>query len=246
MTIIKRAICSILFRATRPYKRIIEKYSLVGKNPSEVFTEVYKNNYWGDRDSVSGPGSNLKQTDVLRHELSILFKKKCYSKILDVPCGDFFWMKEMDLSSYQYLGGDIVSDLIISNTEKYKKDNVNFILCNLIDDELPDADLLIMRDCLVHLSFADISNVIANVVNSDIKYLLTTTFLNVNKNKDIVTGQWRMINLELEPFNFPKADEYIIECCRESNSAIGKSLGLWSIEKLRQHRSCTQLIKEAT
>jgi hypothetical protein len=35
--------------------------------------------------------------------------------MLDAPCGDFNWMKEVDLSAVHYTGGDIVEPLVNSN-----------------------------------------------------------------------------------------------------------------------------------
>ena len=39
--------------------------------------------------------------------------------ILDIPCGDFHWMKHVSLDSINYTGADIVADLIQKNKQKY-------------------------------------------------------------------------------------------------------------------------------
>ena len=70
-------------------------------------------------------------------------------------------------------------------------------------DPLPAADLLFCRDCLVHLSFADIRRTLANLQASDISCLLTTTFPGAEANEDIVTGDWRVLDLERAPFHLP-------------------------------------------
>ena len=52
-------------------------------------------------------------------------------------------------------------------------------------------------------------------------------------NIDIVTGDWRPLNLERPPFGFPPAHELINEQCSEGNGAFrDKSLGLWRIADL--------------
>lgn len=65
------------------------------------------------------------------------------------------------------------------------------------------------------------------------KYLLTTTFTNRKRNMNIKTGNWRPLNLEIEPIHFPKPILLISENCTEGNMAYtDKSLGLWELDKL--------------
>jgi hypothetical protein len=100
-------------------------------------------------------------------------------------------------------------------------------------DPLPEADLLLCRDCLVHLSFADIGRALSNVLRSGLPYLLTTTFPECEVNEDIVTGDWRPLNLELEPFGFPPPSELLNERCSEAGGLFAdKSLGLWQLAEL--------------
>ena len=75
--------------------------------------------------------------------------------MLDIPCRDFQWMKNVDLSSVEYIGADIVNELIQINDRKYSKKGTNFQQLNLIQDKLPKVNLVFCRDCLVHLSFSD-------------------------------------------------------------------------------------------
>lgn len=67
---------------------------------------------------------------------------------------------------------------------------------------------MIVRDCLFHLSFSDINLFILNLKKSNIKYILTTTHSKQHdnfQNKDIITGDFRLIDLFSEPFNFSKS-----------------------------------------
>jgi len=164
----------------------------------ETFTKIYTDNLWASAESKSGSGSELQNTEVLRKELSILFKKYEITSMLDIPCGDFNWMKEVDLSEINYLGADIVEELIQSNNTKYP--NKSFTVLNLIEEELPKADLVFVRDCLGHLSNKNVLKALENIKRSGSKYLLATSFTKWDQNPDIVDGGWKCINLMVAPF----------------------------------------------
>lgn len=204
------------------------------RSAEDVFTEIYKTNRWKSSESISGEGSELKQAETLIIELNSLIANRNISSILDIPCGDFNWMQHVDLSKVNYVGADIVNELIEKNVEKFKGyENVNFMVLDLINSELPKKDLVIIRDCLVHLSFEHIFKSIENIKKSGSKYLFTTTYPNHNLNLDIITGDWRRLNLTQPPFNFPEPLLIINENCTESNGRYAdKSMVLWDISKL--------------
>lgn len=168
------------------------------------FTEIFKTKRWArsQTESVSGTGSTLKYTTKLREQLPDLFKKYKITSILDAPCGDFNWMQKVVTKDLNYIGGDIVLDLVNQNNEKYKSDNISFMHLDITKDSLPDADLMICRDCLFHLNYESIDNFFNNFKNSNIKYLLTTTHINDGfLNTNIITGGFRKIDLHLPPFD---------------------------------------------
>ncbi|AIE59839.1 hypothetical protein MGA3_16528 [Bacillus methanolicus MGA3] len=199
----------------------------------EIFTKIYKKNLWGSSESVSGPGSSLTQTRPLIKQLPILIKQLQIKKVLDAPCGDFNWMKEIHQHIESYIGIDIVEELIDHNNKTYTTENVQFIHCDMTKDPLPKVDLILCRDCLVHFCIDDIRLAISNMKDSRSKYLLTTTFPNNKRNTDILTGGWRPLNLEMEPFHFPKPILLINEFRNKRNRTyMDKSLGLWELDTL--------------
>ena len=113
---------------------------------------------------------------------------------------------------------------------------------NIVTDKLPDADLLLVRDCLVHLSNDNILKFIENVKNSNIKYLLTTSFTDKNidhewkksvLNSNIPDGGWRPINLEISPYKLTNPIDIIIENCTEDYPNYSdKSLLLYEVKSL--------------
>lgn len=179
-----------------------------------TFTEIFKRNLWGNGESVSGPGSTFQYTANLRKELPALIKAFSIKSIFDAPCGDLNWMKHLldDLDA-DYIGGDIVPPLIQSHRENYTRKNTSFIQIDLTREKFPQTDLMICRDCLFHLSFQDTLRVLQNFVDSNTKYLLTTTHKKSNRvrNADIQTGGVRLIDLFSAPYDFPSDPLYRFE-----------------------------------
>jgi len=162
--------------------------------------------------------------------LPIIIKEQNCSSLLDVPCGDFYWMKLVDLDIV-YIGGDIVGKIVEKNQKQYGNDRRKFIKVDIVKDRLPESDLLLCRDCLVHFSDQDVFKTIRNIKDSGIKFLLATTFTSRNANVDISTGSWRPINLQVPPFNFPTPIKLITEECPVEKYS-DKSLGLWEIDSV--------------
>lgn len=211
------------------------KQTLKNKNAETIFTEIYRNNKWGSNQSASGTGSVLNQTKTVANKLPLLFNDIGIKTILDIPCGDFNWMKDVNLEGMNYFGADIVDELIEKNRKTYQQENITFLQLDLLSDELPKVDIIFCRDCLVHFSFADIRKALQNISRSNSTYLLATTFTAREKNLDIMTGEWRPINLTQNPFFLTTPMKLINEECTEGNGIyIDKSLGLWKIDEIRK------------
>ena len=200
----------------------------------EVFAKVYQTNFWGSQDSRSGAGSDLIQTAEIRKRIPEVIAHLGVLSMLDIPCGDFHWMKEVDLN-VEYIGADIVEELMRRNREVFNTPLRRFIVCDITKGPLPTVDLVLCRDLLVHLSFRDAFASLRNLRLSNSRYLLTTTFTGRSRNRDIpTTGKWRALNLELEPFKFGKPLLLINEKCSEGDGVWSdKSLGLWRIADLQ-------------
>jgi hypothetical protein len=105
-----------------------------------------------------------------------------------------------------YVGGDIVSPLVDVLNSKYRSARISFIHIDLTKGPFPKAHLMICRDCLFHLSFADAGLVLRNFAISDIPYLLTSTHIHAQhfQNGDITTGEFRLIDLFSAPYHLPR------------------------------------------
>lgn len=234
MTSTTQTVLEPLRRLVRAMRERREAARLAGRPVDDVFDEIYRRNHWGGDESLSGTGSDQRQTARIVAELPPLLQRHGVQSMLDIPCGDFNWMSRVDLSGIDYIGGDIVADLIESNNARHARPGVRFSRLNLLSDALPQVDLVFCRDCLVHFSLADARKALANVVASGARLLLTTTFPAHPGNRDITTGLWRELDLESPPFSLGAPMEMIDEGCTEGGGAhADKSLGLWSIEQIR-------------
>lgn len=208
---------------------------LTWPHPRRVFRHIYHANRWGDDESRSGTGSNLAQTEKLRTELPLLLRRLGCKTLLDLPCGDFWWMNLADLDGIEYIGGDIVPELIAENRQRFARPGRRFEVLDLASNPLPRADVVFCRDCLVHLSYEFIDKALANLHRSGATYLVTTTYPATPANMDIPSGHWRTLNLTLPPFFFPPPLEALVEGCTEGEGAhVDKSLGVWRLADLPQ------------
>ena len=212
------------------WQRILRRSS---RSHETIFTEqLYKNNLWPVQESISGPGSDLIYTTPIRKELPILAAELGVSSILDIPCGDFNWMRTVNFGSCKYIGADIVEELVSRNNQQYASNGRKFIKLNIVNDELPTVDLVLCRDLFVHLPYGDIVKALNNIRKSRSKYVLTTSHLLTTKNHDILAGQYRPINLVLPPFSFPAPIRIIYEDVPEGYTNTGKTLSLWKVSDI--------------
>lgn len=199
--------------------------------PTEAFRCAYDHNLWGGSESPSGPGSSFHQTRYLRTLLPDLCQRLDIRTLLDLPCGDGHWMAAIEFPGVQYVGADLLPEVVARAA--VRRPDRTFQQLDLITSPLPPADLVLCRDCLVHLSFADIARALKNIHRAGIVYLLTTTFPDEPLNRDVMTGDWRPLNLELPPFGFPPPLEMLSEGCTEQGGIFAdKSLGLWPVQDI--------------
>jgi hypothetical protein len=216
-------------------RRFAERASeLVELGLQERFERIYSTNLWSDPESRSGVGSTLHSTRVLRTELPRALRQLGARVLLDVPCGDFTWIEHVDLSGIEYIGGDIVPSIVEKNQRLHSTESRRFVGLDLTRDVLPDADVLLCRDCLVHLSYANIRAVMANIARSKVRCVLMTSFPGRGDNRDVVDGDWRPLDFQAPPFSFPEPLLTIVEECEEEGGSYAdKSLLAWRVEGLR-------------
>ena len=195
---------------------------------TEAFRKIYASNHWGASER-SGAGASIDQAQTVLVQLARLIEQLDVRTLLDVPCGDFAWMRHLR-ADVHYIGGDVLPELVAANERLWGTPTRRFATIDLLKDDLPATDLLLCRDCLFHFSLDDMATALRTIQRSGCRWLLTTTFTECATNEDIVTGDWRPVNLERAPFNLPAPELILNEQCTEGgNTFADKSLGLWRI-----------------
>lgn len=209
------------------FNRSVMKFLPVGKR----FERIYRHRQWGgaESESRSGRGSSLAATENIRDEIPKLLKKLKVQTLLDLGCGDFHWMKHVDLSGFNYIGADLVQEVIDENRKNYDSQDRRFILLDGIVDALPaDVDAVLCREVIFHLSFRDGLALIKNLCSSDAVYLIATQMDNASENQDIYTGGYRSLDLTKAPYHFPAP----IEVIPDNAIAANRSLCVWRLSEI--------------
>ena len=137
----------------------------------------------------------------------------------------------------KYQGGDIVEELVEELKTKYESSNNKFLSIDITSDQLPDADLLLCRDCFIHFSNEDIFRALDNFSRSNINYFLITHTINNTsiKNKDIFTGEYRFIDLFSKPFSLSKKTLISFQDDPMNNKTNNqKHMSLWTRSQITQ------------
>lgn len=187
----------------------------------------------GGRETKSGQGSTAEWTEPFRRELEGLFKRLGVKVFLDAPCGDFNWMRRVQMNGIRYYGLDIIAEIIEQNIANYARPDRTFRVADLTRDPLPKADLMLCRDCTFHLPIENVWQILENFAGSDIRYLLLTTHTDGTNVDMPVPGRFNRRDFLAPPFRFPHPgmDNWIID---HPGPIPLRYLGLWSAKQIRE------------
>jgi SAM-dependent methyltransferase len=197
---------------------------------SERFSAIYRNRVWVNNrsaGSLSGLGSELENTKTIRQRLPRLLAEIGAKTVLDVGCGDFNWMSNVELGC-AYIGIDIAPEVIALNKLNYDSPTRTFYGLDATRDRLPLADTVLCREVLFHLSFADIWAFIHNIRSSGALMLIATNDVVTGFNSDIVSGDFRILNLAKSPFRFPRPFLSI----PDDEVSLKRTLEVWRVSDL--------------
>jgi len=143
---------------------------------AEVFDEIYRKKLWGhDGELCSGSGSRGAAASQYIDAVTKFINNYQIANILDIGCGDFYIGKAIvDRLGplINYTGADVSQYAISYNREHYSMPNVSFVCLDAIKDELPFADICLIRQVLQHLSNQQISAILEKIIQ--FKWVLIT------------------------------------------------------------------------
>ncbi|PKQ11569.1 MAG: hypothetical protein CVT70_13780 [Alphaproteobacteria bacterium HGW-Alphaproteobacteria-1] len=194
---------------------------------------------WSGRkaDSRSGAGSTLAATQAVRDALPGVLERYEVRTFLDAPCGDWFWMQHVDLSGVTYIGGDISREVLDAVALRHAGAGRSFVHLDITSDPLPEADMMMCRDCLFHLKWWLRWTFFKNFAKSGIPYLLTTMHHTTVNRRLHKNGGFAPFNPCAAPFNFPDPLETFSETgdikldpayLDTSRGRRQRSMGVWS------------------
>lgn len=194
---------------------------------ASVFESIFQKRVWGSDESMSGHGSTLAKTAVLRGRLKAAFGHFGIRSLVDAPCGDMNWMRTLDFKFEKFIGIDIVPVLIEKLRLEAFDSIYHFQVGNVVTDILPCYDAIFCRDCLVHLPFAAVHEAYRLWKIAGFKFAFVTTFPDRRTNSDCGTGEWRPLNMEAAPFHWPRP----LMMLREDHEPPyeDKSVGVWAL-----------------
>jgi len=184
------------------YRNEILEYISESDRKKMLFENIYKNNIWNEKMTHiprSGPGSSLECTESFRSFLNIFIDKNELKSVVDLGCGDLTWIKYTKAFMLDYTGIDITKSLIEEHKINYP--TKKFYNKDIVKDEIPECDLIIIRDVIFHMKVKDIMDLFENI-KGKFKYLTITSCNNLyNEDYHNNIYHFSSVNLEIYPFN---------------------------------------------
>jgi SAM-dependent methyltransferase len=173
----------------------------------EVFTDIYGKAVWGtNAEGVgnSGTGSTLAATTVYRAFLQQFVRDHAIRSVVDAGCGDWEFSQAIDWTGIDYRGFDIVEAVVARNKQRHARPGIQFFVGNIVEDDLPAADLLLSKDVLQHLTNQQVQAFLTRQL-ARYKHVLLTNGTDAQTltaaNTDIAVGGYRPLDLTRPPFS---------------------------------------------
>ncbi|MBS0558658.1 MAG: class I SAM-dependent methyltransferase [Proteobacteria bacterium] len=211
---------SLVPRALLPYyrqARSVIKNLLMGSSNERVFGAIYRERLWGEpaetaRPYYSGDGSYDPSVESYAALVWRVIAENKVESVLEIGCGDFSVASRYAAACKDYLGIDVVDELVAFNRARHGSGKVRFLHADATRAELPAADLCIVRQVFQHLSNRDIAAILRNTRGC--RLLLVTEHLpsvaklrrpNMDKRAcpDVRVTFGSGVYLDRPPFNLP-------------------------------------------
>ena len=132
---------------------------------AEVFSDIYARRQWGsaDREFFSGDGSTETQVSAYVALVRDFVQRRRIRTVLDLGCGDYAVGRRLRMPGVRYLGVDVVPALVAHHQRAFRDAETDFVCADILRDELPRADLCLIRQVFQHLSNGEIQQALERV-----------------------------------------------------------------------------------
>lgn len=184
----------------------------------QAFSRIYRDAEWG-AEAQSGLGSREDATREFRPFLEDFLRSEGITSVVDAGCGHWpsGYQRFMNWQGVHYIGVDVVPYVVQENrkyfesTEVRQAHGLSSVEFEVGDATslLPSADLLIVKDVLMHLPNAAIWEYLRNSVNArEPRYKVVMLVQNyvpmdLRSNIDIEPGQFLPFDITQPPFSAP-------------------------------------------
>lgn len=152
------------------FPRLLPNSSLASYHRRKTFQTIYRDKLWGTDTNAqffSGHVSDSVPVSIYVDAMAAIISTELkdpqkMATIVDLGCGDFSVGKRLleRLPAAQYVGCDLVPELIEHHRARYGSDRIQFQALDMVSQELPDGDICIVRQVFQHLSNRDIACVL--------------------------------------------------------------------------------------
>jgi SAM-dependent methyltransferase len=115
---------------------------------------------WRSRHILFRPGSETEFARQFADFLNAFVDERGVKSIVDLGCGDFRVGQLIERPGIRYTGVDVVDALVHRNQERSGRDRIEFRTIDILQDELPDGDLCVLRQVLQRLSNTEIQKIL--------------------------------------------------------------------------------------
>ncbi|MCX4763826.1 class I SAM-dependent methyltransferase [Streptomyces sp. NBC_01275] len=179
----------------------------------QLYGWVYENNQWGrspEGEKYYSDSPTASTYPYRQYVASFIRERPEIRRVVDLACGDHKVAAETDLGDTHYVGVDIYDRLIEHNRRHYGGERREFLVRDMVEDELPPGDLCLISMALYLMSFEHVQAVLPKLRRY--RYVLITDGqpdlpAQERRNLDKPTGKYTPRDLfgngfylELEPF----------------------------------------------
>lgn len=181
---------------------------------NQAFSKIYDRHTWKGR-SLSGPGSDAERTHEFRVLLAQFMKEHGIQSVVDLGCGDWSYSQLIDWTGISYTGIDTVDTVVEKNQRLHAQDNISFLCRDAAQQDLPSADLIIVKEVLQHLPNKDVQTILSKlqafryaIFVNDVSHHIRGSWRKLWRwqpicptNTDVAPGGYRLLALQKPPFN---------------------------------------------